>query len=198
MLVGVTGYGTAAAVPPARRTRPGAHPGAGRDRDRWWSSCWCCAGCREYFTDRPLTRAALLADGARRAGRRSRSPASCSSPPAPRTADPVSAAFPRRRSSSAAASNIVNVTLVDIRAWDTMGEISVLVAAATGVASLHLPRHPRRRASGGSTTSRYPASVRRSPDRAGAARLAARRPDPAAGPALDHLRGRHPAALPHA
>jgi multicomponent Na+:H+ antiporter subunit A len=32
--------------------------------------------------------------------------------------------------------NIVNVTLVDIRAWDTMGEISVLVVAATGVASL--------------------------------------------------------------
>jgi multicomponent Na+:H+ antiporter subunit A len=32
--------------------------------------------------------------------------------------------------------NVVNVTLVDIRAWDTMGEIAVLVAAATGVASL--------------------------------------------------------------
>ncbi|GAB3568086.1 Na+/H+ antiporter subunit A [Spelaeicoccus albus] len=32
--------------------------------------------------------------------------------------------------------NIVNVTLVDIRAWDTFGEISVLVVAATGVASL--------------------------------------------------------------
>ena len=32
--------------------------------------------------------------------------------------------------------NIVNVTLVDIRAWDTVGEISVLLAAATGVASL--------------------------------------------------------------
>jgi multicomponent Na+:H+ antiporter subunit A len=32
--------------------------------------------------------------------------------------------------------NIVNVTLVDIRAWDTLGEISVLVVAATGVASL--------------------------------------------------------------
>ena len=32
--------------------------------------------------------------------------------------------------------NIVNVILVDIRAWDTMGEISVLVVAATGVASL--------------------------------------------------------------
>ena len=32
--------------------------------------------------------------------------------------------------------NIVNVTLVDIRAWDTLGEIAVLVVAATGVASL--------------------------------------------------------------
>ncbi|QEO14858.1 Na+/H+ antiporter subunit A [Agromyces intestinalis] len=32
--------------------------------------------------------------------------------------------------------NIVNVMLVDIRAWDTLGEISVLVAVATGVASL--------------------------------------------------------------
>ncbi len=32
--------------------------------------------------------------------------------------------------------NIVNVVLVDTRAWDTVGEISVLVVAATGVASL--------------------------------------------------------------
>ena len=37
---------------------------------------------------------------------------------------------------AAAALNIVNVTLVDIRAWDTFGEISVLALAATGVASL--------------------------------------------------------------
>ncbi|MEK8107528.1 hydrogen gas-evolving membrane-bound hydrogenase subunit E [Micromonospora sp. M12] len=28
--------------------------------------------------------------------------------------------------------NVVNVTLVDIRAWDTMGELAVLVVAATG------------------------------------------------------------------
>ncbi|MFC4223762.1 Na+/H+ antiporter subunit A [Lysinibacter cavernae] len=53
--------------------------------------------------------------------------------------------------------NIVNVMLVDIRAWDTMGEISVLVVVATGIASLifvtkrtgsapKLPttKHPRR------------------------------------------------------
>ncbi|RVW01642.1 Na+/H+ antiporter subunit A [Rhodococcus spongiicola] len=32
--------------------------------------------------------------------------------------------------------NVVNVLLVDIRAWDTFGEISVLLVAATGVASL--------------------------------------------------------------
>ena len=32
--------------------------------------------------------------------------------------------------------NIVNVILVDVRAWDTMGELSVILAAATGVASL--------------------------------------------------------------
>ncbi|WP_382308568.1 Na+/H+ antiporter subunit A [Herbiconiux sp. UC225_62] len=32
--------------------------------------------------------------------------------------------------------NVVNVMLVDIRAWDTMNELSVLVVVATGVASL--------------------------------------------------------------
>ncbi|MCZ8382197.1 Na+/H+ antiporter subunit A [Mycobacterium sp. CPCC 205372] len=38
--------------------------------------------------------------------------------------------------------NTVNVLLVDIRAWDTMGEVSVLLVAATGVASLVF-RHRR-------------------------------------------------------
>ncbi|MBM7824293.1 multicomponent Na+:H+ antiporter subunit A [Arcanobacterium pluranimalium] len=32
--------------------------------------------------------------------------------------------------------NIVNVTLVDVRAWDTFGEISVVIAAAVGISSL--------------------------------------------------------------
>ncbi|WP_159944866.1 MULTISPECIES: Na+/H+ antiporter subunit A [unclassified Nocardiopsis] len=36
--------------------------------------------------------------------------------------------------------NIVSVLLVDVRAWDTMGEISVLAAAAAGVASLMFVR----------------------------------------------------------
>lgn len=53
-----------------------------------------------------------------------------------RIAVPVSTAFPEAAKDFGYGLNIVNVTLVDIRAWDTMGEISVLVVAATGVASL--------------------------------------------------------------
>jgi multicomponent Na+:H+ antiporter subunit A len=53
-----------------------------------------------------------------------------------RTADPVSTPYPKEAVEFGGGHNIVNVILVDIRAWDTLGEISVLVAAATGVASL--------------------------------------------------------------
>ncbi|MEU2612063.1 Na+/H+ antiporter subunit A [Micromonospora sp. NPDC007271] len=63
----------------------------------------------------------------------------------------ISLAFPDLAVVEGHGRNVVNVTLVDIRAWDTMGEISVLVAAATGVASLIYersrtgprPRRPR-------------------------------------------------------
>lgn len=53
-----------------------------------------------------------------------------------RTATPISERFPELAYLEAHGRNIVNVLLVDIRAWDTMGEISVLVVVATGVASL--------------------------------------------------------------
>ncbi|SNY68952.1 Na+/H+ antiporter subunit A [Paractinoplanes atraurantiacus] len=53
-----------------------------------------------------------------------------------RLAVPVSVDFPGPAVSFGGGHNVVNVALVDIRAWDTMGEISVLVVAATGVASL--------------------------------------------------------------
>jgi multicomponent Na+:H+ antiporter subunit A len=53
-----------------------------------------------------------------------------------RTATPVSVDYPEAAYDFGGGQNIVNVTLVDIRAWDTMGEISLLVVAATGVASL--------------------------------------------------------------
>ena len=80
-----------------------------------------------YFTDRPLTappavRASRIGAG-RRCGRR---PDRRASPPARRSAEPVSPASPAAYEFGGG-KNIVNVTLVDIRAWDTMGEISVLV-----------------------------------------------------------------------
>lgn len=68
-----------------------------------------------------------------------------------RTALPISLEWPAL-AEEAHGDNIVNVALVDLRAWDTMGELSVIIAAATGVASLifistrtdNLPRVPRR------------------------------------------------------
>lgn len=48
----------------------------------------------------------------------------------------VSTVFPDIAYQIGNGANAVNVTLVDIRAWDTLGEITVLLVAATGVASL--------------------------------------------------------------
>ncbi|MFZ0529673.1 MAG: Na+/H+ antiporter subunit A [Propionicimonas sp.] len=53
-----------------------------------------------------------------------------------RTATPVSDAYPAAAYWFGYGNNIVNVVLVDTRAWDTIGEIAVLSIAATGVASL--------------------------------------------------------------
>ncbi|MEJ6489387.1 Na+/H+ antiporter subunit A [Leucobacter sp. USCH14] len=53
-----------------------------------------------------------------------------------RIAEPISLHLPELAYSGGHGSNVVNVMLVDIRGWDTMGELSVILAAATGVASL--------------------------------------------------------------
>lgn len=53
-----------------------------------------------------------------------------------RVATPISAVLPQATLEYGYGKNIVNVILVDTRAWDTMGEISVVLVAATGVASL--------------------------------------------------------------
>ncbi|HEX2174819.1 MAG TPA: Na+/H+ antiporter subunit A [Nocardioidaceae bacterium] len=60
---------------------------------------------------------------------------------AARETAPVSALWPHPAEVFGGGKNLVNVALVDIRAWDTLGEISVLVVAATGVASLIFIRH---------------------------------------------------------
>ena len=56
--------------------------------------------------------------------------------PGTRTATPVSDQLAGPVVEFGGGKNIVNVILVDVRAWDTYGEVTVLIAAATGVASL--------------------------------------------------------------
>ncbi|MFT4220422.1 MAG: Na+/H+ antiporter subunit A [Microbacterium sp.] len=58
-----------------------------------------------------------------------------------RVAEPVSVRFPELAYELGHGKNVVNVALVDLRGWDTMGELSVLILAATGVASLVFVTH---------------------------------------------------------
>ena len=58
-----------------------------------------------------------------------------------RQARPISDSFPMLAYEIGHGRNVVNVALVDLRGWDTMGELSVLVLAATGVASLVFVTH---------------------------------------------------------
>jgi multisubunit Na+/H+ antiporter MnhB subunit len=58
----------------------------------------------------------------------------------------VSETYLREAVPEAAGSNVVNVILVDFRAFDTLGEITVLVAAALGAAGLIIPILRGRRA----------------------------------------------------
>jgi len=53
-----------------------------------------------------------------------------------RTALPVSVDLPAIAFAGGHGTNTVNVILVDVRSWDTLGELAVIIAAATGVASL--------------------------------------------------------------
>jgi multicomponent Na+:H+ antiporter subunit A len=76
-----------------------------------------------------------------------------------RQAVPVSIGFPELAYDLGHGRNVVNVALVDLRGWDTMGELSVLILAATGVASLVFVTH---RADLLSSMSALPADLGRS------------------------------------
>ena len=146
--------------------------------------------------------------------------------PGARVHTPVSEDFAQEAVQFGGGTNIVNVTLVDIRAWDTMGEISVLLVAATGVASLvflsrrsgaifraqDAPRtgpcgRRRERPDGRAAPPPGPGRRRRGPAgrdglrgrdlRGAGARVAARRPHARPATTVRGLRGRHPAAVPH-
>jgi multicomponent Na+:H+ antiporter subunit A len=53
-----------------------------------------------------------------------------------RTAEPVSTEMVARALPDGHGRNVVNVILVDFRGWDTLGEITVLAAAAIGMVAL--------------------------------------------------------------
>ena len=95
-----------------------------------------------------------------------------------RTAEPVSGEMVERSVPDGGGRNVVNVILVDFRGIDTMGEITVLAAAAIGsVALARAGRGPRRSRSGDGR--RPPAGVtdpaadrgRRRPARSGVRRI---------------------------
>ncbi len=81
-----------------------------------------------------------------------------------RVHEPAGAGLAERAVDYGGGYNIVNVILVDVRAWDTMGELSVVLATATGVASLIFLRDENMvRAAQGLLRSR---NLRRRPDEA--------------------------------
>ncbi|MEJ5887062.1 Na+/H+ antiporter subunit A [Pseudokineococcus marinus] len=88
-----------------------------------------------YFSDRPLRRSRFLRAGLAVAVGAAVSALGVVAAGA-RTAVPVSEPFADLAYDEGGGRNVVNVILVDIRAWDTVGELSVLLVAATGVASL--------------------------------------------------------------
>ena len=134
----------------------------------------------------------LPAEAERRNVKRFRLPARCSAlavgatvttlavfAMAARTTRPIADLLPDAAYYRGHGSNTVNVLLVDIRAWDTLGEISVLLVAATGVASLvfrhrrfgsapRVPQDSRRRPARHRAGARFP-TARRSATRPGCA-----------------------------
>ncbi|MDR7301358.1 hydrogen gas-evolving membrane-bound hydrogenase subunit E [Haloactinomyces albus] len=101
----------------------------------------------------------------------------------------VSEQYIARAEEGAGATNVVNAIIVDFRAFDTIGEISVLAVTATGVASLVLTsRYQRRRRRGSLPMTEQPASDEAEPPRAGHGR-GPPRGGPGAGPRRGGSRG---------
>ena len=178
---------------PAGCPRPRAHPVPGRDADAGHLRARPAQAARRTSPSGTAPASAWSAasspsrSGAH--GRRRRRGAGA------RTATPVSAAYPDEAYSFGGGKNIVNVTLVDIRAWDTLGEISLLVVAATGVASLVFLR--RRTGAVDRLESAELAELAVAPPAGTAPPRLAASADAAPGAAVGRARGGHPDPLPH-
>lgn len=137
-----------------------------------------------YFSDRPLASSRFVRLGVAIAVGLTVAAMALTVPGA-RIHEPVSVDFPEEVYVYGGGKNIVNVVLVDTRAWDTMGEISVLLVAATGVASLVFLR-------------RRSGEILRAPQAAaGLGALVPQQVDEALGrlPRVPQLRGTAPQAL---
>jgi multicomponent Na+:H+ antiporter subunit A len=107
---------------------------------------------------------------------------------AARTAVPVGEEYLARALPEAQGRNVVNVVLVDFRAFDTMGEIIVLLVAALGIVTLvAATRHDRSAATveapGSAIGATGPPGLSDPASRGGAARVATAPGAPSAGPA---------------
>ena len=123
-------------------------PSSSSRRCRWSRSCSCCAGCPSRFTlERQRARTQVpkaviaVAAGGMVAGT---AVVLSGARQVPAT---TSAEFIRLAPEGAGAMNVISAIIVDFRALDTVGEITVLFVAAVGVASLVLatPFDRRRR-----------------------------------------------------
>ena len=124
-----------------RRTRPGADPVPGGDADTRRLRAGAARPCPPKPTARTSNRDRLPRVALAVAVGASVTTLAVFAMAA-RTGVPIAALLPDAAYYRGHGANTVNVLLVDIRAWDTLGEISVLLVAATGVASMVF-RHRR-------------------------------------------------------
>jgi multisubunit Na+/H+ antiporter MnhB subunit len=112
-----------------------------------------------------------------------------------RTATPVSVDYPEAAYDFGGGQNIVNVTLVDIRAWDTLGEISLLVVAGHRRGEPGVPAEADRRGRPPRPGAAGPAGAHVPPSSAGA--VAGRLGRTGSRAAVGDPRGDHQDPVPH-
>ena len=141
ILVGLTGYGCGVLFALHVRTRPRADPVPRRDTDTGDLRARAPEVPRRSRREQG-DRLQVAACRTRRRRRYHRHPPSRPSRPMPETLVRSTNCFPTRPTTWATARTSSMSLLVDIRAWDTLGEISVLLVAANWRRQPRLPQPP--------------------------------------------------------